>query len=48
MRTEADMMELILGIAREDEHIRAAYMSGSRANSTRRATYFRTTTLCIW
>lgn len=32
MRTEDEMMALILGIARDDERIRAVYMNGSRAN----------------
>ncbi len=32
MRTETEMMEMILGIAREDERIRAVIMNGSRAN----------------
>ena len=32
MRTEQEMMDLILGIAQADERIRAVYMNGSRAN----------------
>jgi aminoglycoside 6-adenylyltransferase len=32
MRTEQEMFDLILGIAKEDERIRAVYMNGSRAN----------------
>lgn len=32
MRTEAEMMELILSTAREDKRIRAVYMNGSRTN----------------
>ena len=32
MRTEQEMMELILGVAKADEHIRAVSMEGSRAN----------------
>lgn len=32
MRSEAEMFALILNIARENEHIRAVYMNGSRAN----------------
>ncbi len=32
MRTEAEVMDIILGIARADERIRAAYMNGSRVN----------------
>ncbi|MFS0672174.1 aminoglycoside 6-adenylyltransferase [Ornithinibacillus sp. 179-J 7C1 HS] len=33
MRTVEEMYELILGIAKEDERIRAVYMNGSRTNS---------------
>ena len=33
MRTERQMMELILDIAKADERIRAVSMEGSRANS---------------
>ncbi|MDR0818767.1 MAG: aminoglycoside 6-adenylyltransferase [Oscillospiraceae bacterium] len=32
MRTEQEMMDLILGVAKADERIRAVYMNGSRAN----------------
>ncbi|MDR4886132.1 aminoglycoside 6-adenylyltransferase [Fredinandcohnia sp. QZ13] len=32
MRTEQEMMDIILGIARNDERIRAVYMNGSRTN----------------
>lgn len=32
MRTEQEMMELILNVAKADERIRAVYMNGSRAN----------------
>ncbi|MGN6715258.1 aminoglycoside 6-adenylyltransferase [Anaerocolumna jejuensis] len=32
MRSENEMFDLILGIAREDERIRAVYMNGSRTN----------------
>lgn len=32
MRTEQEMMDLILGTANEDERIRAVWMNGSRAN----------------
>ena len=32
MRTEAEMYELILNIAKQDEGIRAVYMNGSRTN----------------
>lgn len=33
MRTEQEMFDLILGVAKEDERIRAVYMNGSRANA---------------
>ena len=32
MRTEKEMFDLILGVAKSDERIRAVYMNGSRAN----------------
>ena len=32
MRTEQEMMELVLGVAKADERVRAVYMNGSRAN----------------
>lgn len=32
MRTEKEMQELILNIAKQDERIRAVYMNGSRTN----------------
>ena len=32
MRTEREMFDLILGIAKTDERVRAVYMNGSRAN----------------
>ncbi|MCL2604368.1 MAG: aminoglycoside 6-adenylyltransferase [Defluviitaleaceae bacterium] len=32
MRTEQDMLKIVLGIAKEDERIRAVYLFGSRAN----------------
>ncbi|KZZ84505.1 aminoglycoside 6-adenylyltransferase [Bacillus sp. SJS] len=32
MRTEKEMFDLIIGIAEQDERIRAAYMNGSRTN----------------
>lgn len=32
MRSETEMMELILGVAEQDERIRAVYMNGSRTN----------------
>ncbi|MDD3866621.1 MAG: aminoglycoside 6-adenylyltransferase [Eubacteriales bacterium] len=33
MRTETQMMDLILSVARQDERIRAVYMNGSRTNA---------------
>lgn len=33
MRTEQEMFDLILGVARKDERIRAVYMNGSRTNA---------------
>ena len=32
MRSEQEMLDLILGVARQDERIRAVWMNGSRAN----------------
>lgn len=32
MRSEQEMMDLLLGIAKKDERIRAVYMNGSRTN----------------
>ena len=32
MRSEQEMLELILGIAKDDERIRAVILNGSRAN----------------
>lgn len=32
MRSEKEMMDLILGVAQKDERIRAVYMNGSRTN----------------
>jgi len=32
MRTEKEMLDLILGVANRDSRIRAVYMNGSRAN----------------
>lgn len=32
MRSEKEMLDLILGIAKDDERIRAVYMNGSRTN----------------
>jgi aminoglycoside 6-adenylyltransferase len=32
MRTEKEMFDLIINIAKQDEHIRAVYMNGSRTN----------------
>jgi aminoglycoside 6-adenylyltransferase len=33
MRTEKEMLDLILGVAKNDERIRAVYMNGSRTNA---------------
>ncbi|CAG9613824.1 hypothetical protein BACCIP111899_03043 [Bacillus rhizoplanae] len=32
MRSEKEMFDLILGVAKKDERIRAVYMNGSRTN----------------
>ncbi len=32
MRTEKQMIDIILNYAKENEHVRAVYMNGSRAN----------------
>ena len=32
MRDEREMLELIVGVARKDDRIRAVYMNGSRSN----------------
>ncbi len=32
MRSQSEMMDLILGVAKKDERIRAVYLNGSRAN----------------
>ena len=32
MRSEEEMMNLILQVAKDDERVRAAYMNGSRTN----------------
>lgn len=41
MRTENEMMDLILGIAKEDERIRAVILNGSRANPNARQDSFQ-------
>lgn len=41
MRTSEQMMDLILNVVREDPHIRAVYMNGSRANPRVRADAFQ-------
>ncbi len=41
MRREKEMFDLILGIAREDERIRAVYMNGSRTNPNAPKDIFR-------
>ncbi len=41
MRSESEMMDLILGTAREDERIRAVMMNGSRANPNAPRDFFQ-------
>lgn len=41
MRTEKEMMELILKVAEEDERIRAVYMNGSRTNKNAKKDLFQ-------
>ena len=41
MRTEKEMFELILGVARRDERVRAAYLNGSRANPNAKKDIFQ-------
>ena len=41
MRSEAEMMDLILGTAREDERIRAVMLNGSRANPNAPRDFFQ-------
>ncbi|WZY01865.1 aminoglycoside 6-adenylyltransferase [Bacillus sp. FSL W7-1360] len=41
MRSEQEMYELILGVAQEDERIRAVYMNGSRTNPKARKDMFQ-------
>lgn len=41
MRSEKEMMELILGIAQKDDRIRAVYMNGSRTNKNAKKDIFQ-------
>lgn len=41
MRSEKEMLDLILGVARKDERIRAVYMNGSRTNKNAKPDIFQ-------
>ena len=41
MRSEKEMFDLILGVAKQDERIRAVYMNGSRANPNAKKDIFQ-------
>lgn len=41
MRSEKEMFELILGIARQDDRVRAVYMNGSRTNKNAKRDIFQ-------
>ena len=41
MRTEQEMYDLILNIAKADEHVRAVFLNGSRANPNARRDFFQ-------
>jgi aminoglycoside 6-adenylyltransferase len=41
MRSEQEMMDLILGVANEDERVRAVLLSGSRANPNAKRDFFQ-------
>jgi len=41
MRTEKEMLDLIISVAQEDEHIRAVVMNGSRANPNAPRDFFQ-------
>jgi len=41
MRSEKEMMDLILGVAERDERVRGVYMNGSRTNSNSRKDIFQ-------
>jgi aminoglycoside 6-adenylyltransferase len=41
MRSEKEMLDLIINTANEDPRIRAAYLEGSRVNSTVQADIFQ-------
>ena len=42
MRTEKEMMDLIINTAKEDERIRAVIMNGSRVNPNVKKIVFKT------
>ena len=48
MRTEREMMELILGVAQRDERILAVYMNGSRTNPNSQGTSSRIMISYMW
>lgn len=48
MRSEKEMYDLILDIAKRDERIRAVYMNGSRANPNIKKIYFKIMILYMW
>ena len=47
MRSEKEMYDLILDIAKRDERIRAVYMNGSRANQRRMTNAKQPDALCL-
>ena len=47
MRSEQEMLDLIINTARDDERIRAAILNGSRANPNAPRISFRILTLFI-
>lgn len=47
MRSEKEMLDLIIRTAREDERIIAAYLEGSRVDRTLKKIFSGTTTLNI-
>lgn len=48
MRSEKEMLDLIINTANEDPRIRAAYLEGSRVNPTVQADIFRIMMLSMW
>ena len=48
MRSEQEMLDLILSIARRDDRIRVVIMNGSRANPNAPAISSRTSTSSTW